>query len=139
MRVNLINPRNLADQHLVAEYGEILMALNHIKKYPFLKNIPKNFCLGTGHIVFFKNKVKYLEKRHKLIVKEMLRRGFRVNRKFSLTGVNKKLVHDWKPSKKDKEIIKKRLIYKINLKPEFYRYNKEHRSRKFFVDMIKRD
>ena len=34
VRVNIINPNKLADQHLIAEYNEILMLLGYVRKYP---------------------------------------------------------------------------------------------------------
>ena len=56
VRINIINPKKLADQHLVAEYNEILMLIGHIKKFPKINNPPKNYTLDKGHINFFKNK-----------------------------------------------------------------------------------
>jgi len=75
VRINLINPKKLADQHLIAEYDEILMLLGYVKKYPRLGKIPGKYSLGKGHILFFKNKLKYLKKRHELIKLEMKKRG----------------------------------------------------------------
>ncbi len=74
VRINLLNPKNLSDQHLIAEYLEIMMLAGYARKHPSLDGIPERYCLGKGHIKFFKNKLKYLEKRHGLIKKEMLRR-----------------------------------------------------------------
>ncbi len=83
VRINLINPRYLSDQHLIAEYDEILMLLGYVKKYSILKleEIPKKYCFGEGHIKFFKNKLLYLKRRHELIKKEMQNRGFKTNKK----------------------------------------------------------
>ena len=38
----ILNPKFLADQHLVAEYNEILMLVSYFKKFPEVKDIPKN-------------------------------------------------------------------------------------------------
>lgn len=139
VRINIINPRYLADQHLVAEYNEILMLLGYVERSPELniKKIPGKYKLGTGHILFFKNKLKYLDKRFIIIKKEMKKRGFSGNLKIDLSSFRKNLVNDWKPTNKDKEIIKERLIYKINLKPNYYRYYKEKKPKEFFVEMTK--
>ena len=75
VRINLINPKKLADQHLVAEHNEILMLLGYVRKHPMCLNIPETYCLGRGHIKFFKNKLLYLKKRHELIKKEMIKRA----------------------------------------------------------------
>ncbi len=138
VRINLINPEKLADQHLIAEYDEILMLLGYVKKYPKLGEVPDKYTLGKGHILFFKNKLKYLKKRHSLLKKEMKKRGFNAKITINLKQFDKKLIHDWKPSKESIEIIKKRLINKIELKPNFYRYYKKHRSKKFLIDLIKK-
>lgn len=139
VRINLINPKNLADQHLIAEYNEILMLFGHVKKYPSIEGIPEEYCLGKGHIKFFKNKLKYLKNRFNLIKKEMLRRGFSTNKKINLNEFDKILLKDWKPCKKDKEVIKERLIEKIKIKPEFYTYFREHKPERFFIDLIEKD
>jgi deoxyribonuclease (pyrimidine dimer) len=136
VRVNLINQKFLADQHLIAEYNEILMLLGYVRKNPNALNIPKKYCLGKGHILFFKNKLKYLKKRHELIKKEMIKRGFNPTKTVNLSEFSKKLANDWNPKKKDKDLIKKRLIEKIRTKPTFYRYYGEKRSVAFFVRLI---
>lgn len=139
VRINIINPRYLADQHLIAEYNETLMLLGYVKKNPILeiKKIPENYKLGPGHILFFKNKLKYLDKRFLIIKEEMKKRGFSSNMNMDLSIFDKKLINDWKATDKDKVIIKERLIYKINLKPDYYRYYKEKKPKEFFIEMIK--
>lgn len=138
VRVNIINPKNLSDQHLIAEYLEIIMLINYIKKHSKQSNIPKNYALGKGHMKFFKNKLKYLKKRYELIKNEMKKRGFKTNISINLAELNRELKNDWKPTGKDKSIIKKRLIQKIKLKPGFYRYYRKKATSKFLLDLIKR-
>jgi len=114
VRVNLINPEYLADQHLIAEYDEILMLISHTKKYPpnIKTKIPLGYCLGKGHINFFKNKLGYLKKRHAELAEEMKKRGFQTNKQVDLTGISKELHQDYKPLEHDLKIIKERLIWK---------------------------
>ena len=138
VRINLIKPRYLTDQHLIAEYLEILMFFNYVIKHPDQEDIPKKFCLGKGHMKFFKDKLKYLGDRHEKIKKEMQRRGFEARKKISLKNYPKMMVRDWSPSDKDLEIIKKRLIKKINLKPKFYRYYRKHKTKKFLIELIEK-
>lgn len=139
VRINLIKPKFLTDQHLIAEYNEILMLFGYVRKHPHthFNDIPKNYKLGQGHILFFKNKLKYLEKRFELIKEEMSRRGFSGKKKINFEGIDKDLVNNWKPFKSDKEIIKSRLREKINLKPGYYRYYGKHKNKKFLLEMIK--
>lgn len=137
VRINLINPKNLADQHLIAEYNEILMLLGHVDKFPVIRDQPKEYCLGKGHITFFKDKIKYLKERHELIKKEMKRRGFKTSKTINLNKYPKEYKKDWKLRPKDKEIIKKRIIEKINLKPDYYRYKGKKKPKKYFINLIK--
>lgn len=139
VRVNLLNPRVLADQHLIAEYDEILMLLGYVKRYPNIKNgeIAKNYLLGPGHIRFFKNKLLYLKKRHELLKKEMIARGFTPHITINLSEYPKELCNDWKPQEKDFNIIKERIISKIEKKPNYYRYYGEYKGKEFLIKLLK--
>ncbi len=138
VRVNLIPPKNLSDQHLIAEYNEILMLLGYVKKHPKLGEIPKKYALGKGHIIFFKNKLKYLKKRHEQIKKEMKKRGFKAEKTVSIGRFSKEMQKDWRPSQKDKEIIKKRLIERVKLKPELHKYYRKKKPKSFLIGLIKK-
>ena len=78
-RVNLVNPRQLADQHLVEEYRKIFMIGSALQRSlgskAGVKDIPKNFTLNTGHIKFFFDKGEYISKRYECLIEEMKRRG----------------------------------------------------------------
>ena len=136
VRINLIHPKYLSDQHLIAEYNEILMLIGHVKKFPHLKNIPNNFCLGKGHIIFFKNKLGYLKDRHERVKIEMRRRGFVTSKDLDVEGYDKVYFVKYLPSEEDKKIIRKRIIEKINKKPDYYRYYGKKKWKKFFLEMI---
>lgn len=140
VRINLIPPKYLTDQHLIAEYNEILMLLGYVRKNPNIEieNLPKEYKLGKGHILFFKNKLKYLKKRFNKIKKEMRRRKFEPKKDINLTCFNKNLRKNWRPCKKDKEKIKKRLKEKIIIKPDYYTYYKKKRSKKFYEDLLEK-
>ena len=136
VRVNLIKPRKLSDQHLIAEYNEILMLSAYIQKYSDLDGIPKNYCLGKGHMKFFKNKLLYLKKRHETLKIEMKKRGFQAKKTIKINIFKKKNKGEWKPSNRDFEIIKKRLVIKFKLKPDYYRYYGENKKPKFFIELL---
>ena len=132
-RINLIPPRRLYDQHLIAEYREIVMVAAALRRSLKAKNgftlaqIPKRFTLGKGHIKFFYDKGKYLYKRYALLTEEMENRGFKPNRKRrfpSAIFIKNNLFNDWQPRRRDFEIILKRLKHKISLKPAWYRKTK---------------
>lgn len=136
VRINLINPKKLADQHLIAEYNEILMLLGYVEKYPSIKNIPKKYVLGKGHIIFFKNKLKYIKKRFESIKKEMKKRGFNASKKINLNKFHSNNINDWKPNSKDIKLIKKRLKYKVEIKPKYYRYYGKIMNKKYFLRLL---
>jgi len=136
VRVNLFSPEKLSDQHLIAEYDEILMLVAYLKKYPFPENQPKNYCLGKGHMKFFAGKLKYLKKRHELIRVEMKNRGFITRKKILLSDFSRKTLGDWKPNKNDFAIIRKRISEKLRLKKDFYRYYGEKKSTAFFIKLL---
>jgi len=137
VRVNLINPKHLADQHLVAEYLEILMLVGYVKKHPALDNIPPTYRLGPGHIRFFKNKLAYLRKRHDRLKAEMKKRGYKPSKELIISCFDKQHCKDWRPTAKDKAIIKDRLIERVKRKPTWYTYYKEHKPLSFYVKLIR--
>ena len=130
-RINLVNPSELSDQHLVAEYREIFMVGSALQRSIKSKNwentkenLPTNFTLNVGHVKFFYNKGKYLHKRYLDLIDEMHRRGMSPNpsRQFKKEQWPNELYKDWKPASKDIKIIRERIKEKINQKPSWYRW-----------------
>ena len=130
-RINLVDPKELSDQHLIAEYREIFMVGSSLQRSmkskswsKTIKNIPKDFTLNKGHVTFFYNKGKYLDKRYTKLINEMKRRGMKPDPKriFKKNQWPINLYKDWKPKNKDLKIIRKRISEKIALKPNWYRY-----------------
>ena len=79
-RINVaIPPKNLTDQHLLAEHREIKrvcsLYASWIKKPT---PVPNKFSLGKGHVKFFLNKGKYTHDRYCSIHIECLNRNFKV-------------------------------------------------------------
>tara|TARA_Y100001970_G_scaffold279458_1_gene386853 strand:+ start:806 stop:1222 length:417 start_codon:yes stop_codon:yes gene_type:complete len=129
-RINIIPPKELYDQHLIAEYREITMVPAALKKTLcskqglILSKIPKTYTLNTGHVYFFYNKGKYLNNRYHEIILEMRNRGFKPNKNRLFPKeifINNNLYNDWKPSKKDYEVIRKRIKQKLDKRPNWYR------------------
>jgi deoxyribonuclease (pyrimidine dimer) len=121
-RINIIPPSELTTKHLVAEYREITRLPNNLKKSlsrikPFsLNEIPSQYTLGTGHVKFFYNKMKFLEKRFENLVQEMLNRGYSPNYRDSSIFKNceTKFYNDYIPTPEAIDINKKRIYQRLN-------------------------
>lgn len=117
-RINCVSVHTLTDQHLLAEYREITRVSKLAKE---LKYYGK-YCMGTGHVKFFYNKGAFLKKRTEQLYLECVARGFKVQYKEYTLHPGGSLNNDWLPTDADKDINRERLLEKIRLKPDFYRY-----------------
>ena len=131
-RINIINPSELTDQHLVAEYRELFMvgsSLQRSLKSPNwdVNNIPKKFTLNKGHVMFFYDKGKYLSKRYDDLRSEMTHSGLKPDetRIFKREQWPDELYNDWTPTVEDQNIIRKRIEERILQKPNWYRVTNE--------------
>ena len=80
-RINVgIYPRELCDQHLIAEYKELPRAFA-LRFGEYRTDTPKNFCLGRGHVLWCGAHAVSLMHRFDALVAEMQARGF--NPKFT--------------------------------------------------------
>jgi deoxyribonuclease (pyrimidine dimer) len=127
-RINLIDPKLLLDQHLLAEIKEILQLCGSLRKTLSSKNglqihrIPEEFTLNTGHVYFFYDKGLYLCNRFNSLKQEMTNRGFNTSKEFPKGAWSEDLLGNWAPKEADYEIIKERILSRIEKKPEWYRY-----------------
>lgn len=127
-RINLVDPAELHDQHLVAEYREIFMvgsSLQRSLKSPnwTKKKIPAQFTLNKGHVTFFYDKGEYLNNRYAELIAEMKRRGMNPDpaRTFKVEQWPDELFNNWAPTEADKEIVRERIRERIAQKPNWYR------------------
>ena len=129
-RINLIEPSELTDQHLIAEYREIFMVGGSLKRTLASKSgyqeskVPKQYTLNAGHVYFFYNKGQYLDKRYQELIKEMKKRGFKPDKTRTFPKeifVKNGLYNDWIPNSEDYKLIRQRIEEKIKMKPEWYR------------------
>jgi hypothetical protein len=111
-RINCgIPPKQLTRQHLLAEAREIKRIPNCISKGKYvMKDIPREFTLGKGHVKFFYNKLQYLKKRYEEIYAECLNRGYMVTYFGSAwDNIPLELMNDYEPTNRDKEIVLARI------------------------------
>lgn len=125
MRCNAgIPPEYLFDQHLIAEYRELFIPLGQLRKldYKTKTPIPETLRLGKGHVVFWRDKQKYLARRHKALVEEMKRRGFQPNLSFwDEEEIPSEFWNDWEPTLKESQVIRMRIREKVLAKPTYWR------------------
>jgi len=129
-RINCgINPSFLSDQHLIAESVEITMITGALRKdgYKIKGKVPEKYCLGTGHINFFKNKILYLAKRLVEVNNEMKNRGFNPGTFIDVFEFNFLfLLNDWNPYPTDTHLVRDRIIERLKepkkAKPGFHKY-----------------
>lgn len=131
-RINIIPPKELSDQHLVAEYREIFMVgpslQRSLRSNKWNKNrIPKKYTLGKGHVMFFYDKGIYLKERYKELRNEMLLRGMNPNEKriFIIDHFPNEYRNNWVPNSNDFQIIRERIQERISKKPNWYRFSKK--------------
>lgn len=78
-RINCVPVEELSGPHLVAEYRELprVFALAHKVAARGALVQPAAYTLGKGHLLFFYTRLGYLARRHRALVEEMRRRGYR--------------------------------------------------------------
>ena len=115
-RINVgIPPAELGDRHLMAEHREIKRIPNLVNRGRYsLDNQPDIFKLGTGHVKFFYDKLLYLKRRYDSLYNECRKRGFNVqNYANAWKGTPEHLMNDYKPTERDRTIIKQRIDERI--------------------------
>lgn len=114
-RVNVINPSELSTPHLVSEYREIVRIFGLARKNQHqLHKIkqPSSYTLGTGHCMFFVDKLQFISDRYDSLCNEMLARNFKCNRvpKEDLhQGIHKGCFFNYTPTKEAIEINRQRI------------------------------
>ncbi len=121
-RINVIPVIELSDQHLIAEYRELPRVL---KQNINTIDAPKVYCLGKGHVKWAKKHELFLVKRYIDLVSEMRFRDFHVSYDLLFDVSNFK--NDYIPTAKALEINKSRIIEKVTLKPDWYRWTKRNK------------
>lgn len=124
-RINVIDPKNLTDQHLMAEYRELPMVGASLRRSlkAGIKNIPRRYLLGTGHVSYFYDKGLFLRRRYDMLVNELEVRGYQLSeRTLHFDVFTEKLYNDWIPNEEDLIVNANRIREKLNMKMSWYRY-----------------
>lgn len=88
-RVNVVPVESLCRQHCIAEIKEITRLFGFAKvgtqkygnayQWRLHKKPPTQYVLGTGHVMFFVDKIGYITERYKSLCNEWRSRGYNVN------------------------------------------------------------
>ena len=101
-RINIVPVQELERPHLIAEYREIVRVFDIARKAQYeihKKKIPHLYTLGTGHCLFFIDKLKYITERYNSLCTEMVHRGYvcnRVEQSELERGIDRSLFWDYK-------------------------------------------
>ena len=118
-RINAhIRPIKLCDQHLVAEYREILrtnaLAIKRARKEgkSMLGNIQQSFTLGSGHVTFFYDKLLYIHLRFNARRSDLINRGMNATIEWQLDEIEefKWLSNDWPDDPEADQLIVARIL-----------------------------
>ena len=103
----------LCDAHLIKERIEILRIPNSIKSGKAkvnLKKIPSTFTLGTGHVVFFYPRLKYLHERYNELTAECLKRKFNItDYSDAFDGLPEVLYNGYNETSNDRRLLVERI------------------------------
>lgn len=126
-RINLVPVNELTDQHLMAEYRELPRVFGAVRKRlsnkQDFKDIPLNFCLGSGHVKFFYDKIGFLFLRQNDIINECFKRGIKItNTHVDTADIPLCFMNNFFPSENDIALSRQRLAEKIAMKPTWYKH-----------------
>ena len=116
-RINVaIPPEELNTRHLLAEHRELKRIPNVVSRGRYnLKNTPKEFTLGKGHVAFFYDKLLYLKNRYEELYKECKNRNFNISYYGNAwDNIPEHLMNDYIPTERDEHIIRQRIKEKLD-------------------------
>lgn len=122
-RVNVVPVTELCDQHLLAEHREIKRIPNFVcKNNGNVKLAAKDsvYCLGTGHVIFFRDKLGWLFDRYDALYDECVRRGFNVSYNWPEDSLEyPQLFNTYNVREADLLINRERIAERMPVKPRF--------------------
>ena len=101
-RINVVPVQELNQQMLCGEYREIVRVFDIARKAQYeihKKKIPTEYTLGTGHVMHFVDKLKYITERYNSLCTEMVHGGYvcnRVEQSELERGIDRSLFWDYK-------------------------------------------
>lgn len=128
-RINVIDPKYLTDQHVMAEYRELPMVMGSLRRSLASKHgippIPPRYTLNKGHVTWFYPHGKFLHRRYNALISELTARGYILDPARSAdfsVFTNNGLYGDWQPDESAMYINAERVSSRISQKPHWYKY-----------------
>lgn len=132
-RINVIDPQELVGKHLVAEYRELPRVFGSVRRFinrpeyvdsraahrDLRRRQPAEYVLGTGHVIFFYDKLLWLSRRHVQLVEEMVRRGYNPNFRENLRVAHSDIKGSWwwndyEPTEEAREVNRSRIRERLS-------------------------
>lgn len=116
----------LCDAHLIKERIELLRIPNAIKSgKAVVKDIPRSFTLGVGHVKFFYDKLGYLRERYDELTLECIERDFNITDfSDSFLDLPSNLCNNYEERDIDRKIVVERVNERL-LGMKNLKYNRE--------------
>ena len=126
-RINTIPPRQLSDELVVNELGELprvfLFIIESLENGRDI-DVPVHYRLGEGHVKFFYNKASYLYRRYMQLRHEYYKRFSKaystshlkeVNKRVQrIIALNSRLFNNWEPDFDALEACRERICSKVD-------------------------
>lgn len=125
-RINVVEPSELTNKHLMGElheitrvYGLVRKAQDRkINKYNFKDKInqPSAYTMGTGHVYFMYDKLGFITKRYYALNEEARSRGFKVKPIYKeqlVLGIQSWWFGDYQPTQEAIEINRQRIAERL--------------------------
>lgn len=131
-RINVVPVQDLCNEHLLGEYKEIVRPFNLVKSAVAAGRkvkIPSEYVLGTGHVLFFYDKLGFVLRRYKELSNELVKRGYSPNPvpEEELTlGLPPSTMNDYVPTPSAIEINKQRINERLQTMKKVTWWNNEH-------------
>jgi deoxyribonuclease (pyrimidine dimer) len=141
-RINsAIKVKLLTDEHLLAEHRELPRICSVYKKRiesnKGFYDVPKNFTLGTGHVLFFVNKGTFTLDRYIDIRDECIRRGFQVE-DYRKNWLVYNVFNDYTPTDTEHQLLVERITERLkNTKKPYWHYYGKQISKEESINLIK--
>ena len=126
-RVNVVEPSELVRQHCHAEVREITRVFSLARKatqqygnasvWAKAKKPVSQYTLGTGHVLFFVPRIRYLAQRYQELCDNWRARGYSVNQiseKDLLSGIDKSFLGDYTPTQDAVKINRERIALRLS-------------------------